>query len=104
MIAELAVLDGEPAQPEPNWATPAWMKSSLNFSTPPRSSSDLLLELARDRAAALRLHPLPEVDVVVVLAGIVEEGLVLAEGALHDLLDALALEFGPSSRLLPVLT
>lgn len=41
--------------------------------------------------AAIRLHPLPEVEVVVVLAGIVEEAGILAEGALDDLLEGLAL-------------
>ena len=38
-------------------------------------------------------------DVVVVLAGIVEERLVLAEGGLDDLLDALAFELGALEQL-----
>src|SRR5690606_8972772 len=41
-------------------------------------------------AAAIRLHPLPEMDVVVMLAGIVEEPLVLAIALLDDLLERLA--------------
>ena len=102
MIVSLPSLTASQAQPEPNWPTPAWTKSSFNLSTEPRSSIDLLLELAGDGAAAIRLHPLPEMDVVVMLAGIVEEGLVLAEGALDDLLDALALELRAFQQVVAV--
>src|SRR5262249_48913065 len=55
---------------------------------------DLLLERRGKRTAALGLHPFPEMRVVVVLPGIVEEGGVLAMRALDDLLEALALPFG----------
>jgi hypothetical protein len=41
-------------------------------------------------------------DVVVVLTGIVEDGRVLAERALHDLLEGLAFEFGPLDRVVAV--
>src|SRR5262249_55422844 len=43
-----------------------------------------------------------EVVVVVVLAGIVEHRSVLAVGRLHDLLQGLALEFGPLDRVVSV--
>src|SRR5215813_12116066 len=60
---------------------------------------DFILQTARQfAAAAVRLHPAPEVDVVIVLAGIVEDGRVLAKGALHDLLEGLAFEFGSLDR------
>src|SRR5690606_34600582 len=52
---------------------------------------DRLLQRAwQALAAAVLLHPLPEMDVVVVLASIVEEALVLAEGLLHDLFEGQA--------------
>ncbi len=63
---------------------------------------DLLLELAGNGAAAIRLHPVPEVQVVIVLAGIVEEAGILAERALHDLLEGLALEFGALQQVVAV--
>src|SRR5262249_16209703 len=52
--------------------------------------------------AAIGLHPAPEVDVVVMLTGIVEHGWILAERALHDLLEGLAFEFGPLDRVVAV--
>ena len=53
-------------------------------------------------AAAIRLHPVPEMQMVVVLAGIVEHGRILAERTLDDLLEGLALEFGPLDRVVAV--
>src|ERR1700722_9461880 len=53
-----------------------------------------LFDFARDLASA-RLHPFPEMNVVIVLAGVVEHRGVLAERALDDLLKRLALPFGP---------
>jgi len=44
------------------------------------------------------------VDVVIVLAGIVEDRGVLAERTLHDLLEGLAFEFGPLIALFPLVT
>jgi len=43
-------------------------------------------------------------DVIVMLPGIVEEAGILAEGALDDVLERLALPFGALCRLLPLLT
>ena len=50
-------------------------------------------------AAAALFHPLPKMDVVVMLAGIVEETLVLAEGALDHFLDRLVLPLGALSQV-----
>src|SRR5690606_15266520 len=64
---------------------------------------DRLLELARQGlAAAIGLHPLPEMDVVVVLAGIVEQRRVLAVARLDDLLERLAFEARPFEQLVAV--
>ena len=41
-------------------------------------------------------------DVVIVLAGVVEHGGVFAERALDDLLERLALPFGPFQRIITV--
>ena len=64
---------------------------------------DLLLQTARQLAAAtVRLHPFPEVQMVVMLAGIVEHGRIFAERALDDLFERFALEFGPLDRVVAV--
>ena len=100
----LPSLTASQAQPEPNWVTPAWMKSSFILATEPRSAIDLF-ELAGDLvAAAVRLHPFPEMDVVVVLAGIVEEPGILAERALDDLLERLAFPLGALEQIVAVVT
>jgi hypothetical protein len=78
------------------------MKSSFIFSTEPKPSTIAFSSGAGDLAAAIGLHPLPEVEVVVVLAGIVEEPGVLAEGALDDLLEGLALELGSLEQVVAV--
>src|SRR3954469_12975239 len=90
---ELAVLDGDPAPARSELRRARLDEVLLHLVDAAEVLGDLLLEGSGDRSAALRLHPLPEMDVVVVLAGVVEERLVLAERALHHLLDALALEF-----------
>ncbi len=56
-------------------------------------------------AAAIGLHPVPEVNVVVVLAGIVEEAGVLAEDFLDDISRGSSTSRPvPSSSLLPLVT
>ena len=50
-------------------------------------------------AAAVLLHPRPEIVVVEVLAGVVEHALVLAVARLDDLLEAHALEAGARQQL-----
>src|SRR5690606_28995799 len=65
---------------------------------------DGLLQRARQvLAAAALLHPLPEVDVVVVLRRIVEEAGNLAERRNHDFLDRLAVKSGFRSQLVAVI-
>ena len=64
---------------------------------------DLLFELARQLvAAATLLHPFPEVDVILVLAGIIEEARVLAERALQDFLDRLVLPLGALGEIIAI--
>src|SRR5467141_2300165 len=53
-------------------------------------------------AAAIGLHPVPEMQMVVVLAGVVEQRRILAERALDDLLERLALEFGAFQQIVAV--
>ena len=61
-----------------------------------------LFEFARNLVARVRLHPFPEMDVVIVLAGVVEHGGVLAERALDDLLEWLAFPLGSLERVIAV--
>src|SRR5260370_42531320 len=53
-------------------------------------------------AAAIGLHPVPEMQMVVVLARIVEQRGVLAERAFDDLFEGLALEFGAFQQVVAV--
>src|SRR5262249_25091746 len=100
---ELAALDLEPAPAGAELADAGGGEIGLELLEPAQVLVDLLLETARQLAAAtIRLHPAPEVDVVVVLAGIVEDGGVLAVGALYDLLEGLAFEFGPLDRVIAI--
>src|SRR5262245_7931149 len=93
---ELATLDREPAPAGAELADACGGEIGLELLETAEVVVDLLLQPARQlAAAAVRLHPAPEVDVVVVLAGVVEDGRVLVIGALHDLLEGLAFEFGP---------
>jgi hypothetical protein len=77
----------------------------LNASSDPKASLIRAFELARHAGAAGR-HHLPELGVVPVLAGIVEDA-VLGDGAGligagHDLLDRFAFPFGPGDQLVAV--
>jgi hypothetical protein len=78
------------------------MKSARNLSNPPRSESIAFCSARQLVAAAALLHPLPEMDVVVVLAGVVEEALVLAVALLDDLLERLAFEARAFQQLVAV--
>src|SRR3954453_18954513 len=83
---ELAVLDLEPAPAGAELADAGRLEVRLELLEAAEVLVDLLLDLARQLgAAAIGLHPAPEMDVVVVLAGIVEHRGVLAERALDDL-------------------
>ena len=73
---------------------PAWLKSSFSFGHRPDVGGELLLKLAGNLvAAAALLHPLPEMSVVEVLGGVVEQAWILAEGAFDNLFDRLVLPF-----------
>src|SRR5271166_4237401 len=61
-------------------------------------------EIAGNLVAAARLHPLPEMDVIVVLAGIVEEPGILSKGPFTTSSSDLPSHSVPLRRLLPLLT
>src|SRR6266700_2724415 len=97
---ELAVLDLQPAPAGAELADAGGGEIGLELLEPAEVLGDLLFQTAGQlAAAAVRLHPVPEMHMVVVLAGIVEHGRVLAERSLHDLLEGLAFEFGPLDRV-----
>ena len=80
VISSLPFWTATQAQPEPNWVTPGLNEIGAELVVAAEIGVDRLLQLARQLlAAAALLHPLPEMDVVVVLAGIVEEAGILAE-------------------------
>src|SRR5512139_1660183 len=100
---ELAVLDLQPAPAGAELTDARGLEIGLELVEAAEVLVDLLLELARQLgAAAIGLHPAPEVDMVIVLAGIVEDRRVLAERALDDLLKGLAFPFGPLERVVAV--
>ena len=102
---ELAVLHRDPAPAGAELGDAGLGEIFLHLVEAAEVAVDLGLELAGDFvAAAVRLHPFPEMQVVVMLAGIVEEAGILAEGALHDLFQRLAFQPVPFSSLLPLLT
>src|SRR5208337_5171233 len=78
-------------QPEPNWVTPA-------LSTEPNESLSALSTSPGILPPPLGLHPAPKVNMVEVLAGVIEYGRVLAERAFDDLLEGLALPFSALER------
>src|SRR6185503_6960586 len=89
---KLAVFHRDPAPAGAELSDAGLREVRLHFFDAAEIAVDLGLELSWDFvAAAVRLHPHPEMDVVVVLAGIVEEAGILAEGTLDDLLERLAL-------------
>src|SRR5262245_42494802 len=88
---DLAVLDREPAPARAELRDAGLDEVFLHLRDRAEIGDDLLLEIAGNLvAAAVGLHPLPEMDVVVVLAGIVEEPGILAEGTLHHVLERLS--------------
>src|ERR1700722_6548605 len=87
---ELAVLDREPAPAGAELGDAGLNEIFLELCDRADVGGDLLFQLAGNLvAAAALLHPLPEMNVVVVLSGIVEQAGILAEGAFDDLLDRL---------------
>src|SRR5258708_37057641 len=78
-------------------------KIGLEFLKPAEVLGDLLLQPAGQfAAAAIGLHPVPEMQMIVVLAGVVEERGILAERAFDDLLERFALEFGAFEQVIAV--
>src|SRR6185437_4071560 len=81
---QLAVLDGDPGPTGTELRHARLREILFHFCNSAEVAVDLGLEFGRDFvAAAIWLHPLPEMQMVVVLAGIVEEAGVLAERPLH---------------------
>src|SRR5690242_21486231 len=77
---QLAVLDGEPGPAGAELRHAGLREILFHFCNAAEVAIDLGLEFARDFVAAtIRLHPLPKMQMVVVLAGVVEEAGVLAE-------------------------
>ena len=100
---ELAVLDGDPAPARAELGDAGLDEVFLGLGKTAEVAVDLLEQIARHLvAAAVRLHPLPEVQMVVVLTGIVEEAGVLAERGLDDLFERLALEAAALEQLVAV--
>src|SRR5258707_7237 len=100
---KLAVLYSEPGPAGAELADTGGGEIGLEFLQTTEILGDLLFEAARQfAAAAIGLHPVPEMQMVVVLAGIVEERRILAERALDDLFEGLALEFGALQQVVAV--
>src|ERR1700730_4327154 len=100
---DLAVLDGEPSPARAELGDACLDEVLLHFGDRAKIGDDLLFKLARNLvAAAARLHPLPEMQVIVVLAGIVEESGVLAKGTLDDILERFALPLGAFEQIVGV--
>src|SRR5579884_2312483 len=100
---ELAVLDSDPAPARAELGHAGLHEILLHLGEAAKIAVDPGLELAGDLvAAAVRLHPFPEMDVVVMLTGIVEEARILPERALDHLLERLALEPAAREQLVAV--
>src|SRR6476620_6212326 len=85
---QLAVLHRDPGPAGAELRDAGLGEVFLHLADAAEITVDLRLELAWDLvAAAVRLHPFPEMDVVVMLAGIVEEPGVFAEGRLDYFLE-----------------
>ena len=100
---QLAVLDRQPAPAGAELADAGRREIGLEFLEAAEVLGDLLFQPAGQlAAAAIGLHPVPEMQMVVVLAGIVEDRGILPERTLHDLLEGFALEFGAFDRVVSV--
>src|SRR3954447_22987602 len=87
---ELAVLYRQPSPAGAELANAGGREIGLEFLNPTEILVDPAGELARKlAAAAVGLHPVPKMQMIIVLAGVVEDGGVLAERAFHDLLEGL---------------
>src|SRR5262249_48100045 len=97
---DLAILDGEPAPAGAELRDAGLDDVLLHLGDRAEVGDDLLLECAGNLVTAtVRLHPLPEMHVVVVLAGIVEQAGILAVRPLDDLLQRLAFPFAALEQI-----
>src|SRR5258705_12206212 len=100
---ELAVLHRQPAPAGAELADAGGGEIGLEFLESTEVLGDLLFQTAwQFGTAAIGLHPAPELQMIVVLAGIVEDRGILPERTLDDLLERFALEFGPLDRVVSV--
>ncbi|MCY1236267.1 hypothetical protein D9M72_489150 [compost metagenome] len=100
---KLAVLDREPGPARTELAGAGSDEVGAELVVAAEIGLDGRVELGRQAgAAAALLHPLPEVDVVVVLAGFVEQRLVGAIGLLDDFLERQVGKAGFFSKLVAV--
>src|SRR5271166_5478188 len=100
---DLAVLEAEPAPAGAELRNAGLDEVFLGLVDRPERVLQRLLELARHLGSSPSwLHPFPEVDVVVVLTGVIEYGGVLAERPFDDLFEGLALPLGSLERVIPV--
>src|SRR5687768_8446632 len=96
---QLAALVGEPAPARAELALAGLDERLAEFVEATEIAVDARCKRAGQLlAAAAGDHPFPEMDVVVMLAGIVEQRLVLTEGAFDDLLQALAFKAGAGEQ------
>src|SRR5262245_20778648 len=100
---ELAVLHRDPAPARAELGDARLDEIFLGLGGAAEIGIDLGLEAAGNLvAAAARLHPLPEMSVIVVLACVVEEAGVLAVRALHDLFERLVFPLGALEQVVAV--
>jgi len=90
------------AQPEPKLRHARLNEIFLRLFNGAQRTDDGFFQVAGNLAAAMRLHPFPEMGVVEMLAGIVEKARILAERALDDLLKRLALPFRAFQQIICV--
>src|ERR1700730_10170210 len=84
---ELAVLHRQPGPARTELANAGGGEIGLEFLKPAKVLGDLLFQTAGQfGATAIRLHPVPEMQMIVVLAGIIEDRRVLPERTLDDFL------------------
>ena len=96
-----AELDREPAPARSELGDAGRNEILLHLRHRPEVGYDLLFEVAGHPAAA-RLHPFPEMQVIVVLPGIVEERRIGEERALDHVLDRPAFELGALHQIVAV--
>ena len=99
---DLAVDDGEPTPARTELSRAGLDEVLLGFLDRAERIDQRLFEFAGNLAAAVRLHPFPEMEMVVVLARVVEQARILAVGAAHDVLERLAFPFRALEQIVAV--